>query len=134
MKDATDHKVLSRQEMHALALTRVEEISKEFTEGFEFLEDYPKSVTFFGGNHLLEGNKYYEDAKVLSSRIAKELGYSVISGGGPGIMEASNRGAYEAGGESLGLLIHLPDGQITNKYITKAFASTYYFFIRKVLL
>lgn len=119
--------------MHTLAKQRVSEISKEFTEGFEFLEDYPKSVTFFGANQFREDNPYYQSAENLASRVVKELGYSVFSGGGPGIMEAANRGAYEAGGDSLGLLIKLPDGQITNKYITKGFPS-YYFFVRKVLL
>src|SRR3989344_5478368 len=119
--------------MQTLARKRVSEISKEFTAGFKFLEDYPKSVTFFGANQFREDSLYYADARALASRVVKELGYSVVSGGGPGIMEAANRGAFEAGGHSLGLLIKLPDGQITNKYITKSFAS-YYFFVRKVLL
>src|SRR3989344_3448873 len=101
MKESTDNILtLSRVEMQKLALKRVAEISREFTEGFDFLADYSKSVNFFGANQF---------------------------------MEAANRGAFEAGGNSLGLLIKLPDGQITNKYITKSFAS-YYFFVRKVLL
>lgn len=119
--------------MHALAKKRVSEISKEFTEGFEFLENYTKSVTFFGANQFREDNPYYKDAQKLASRVIKELDYSVISGGGPGIMEAANRGASEAGGNSIGLLIKLPEGQIVNDYITKSFPS-YYFFVRKVLL
>ncbi len=119
--------------MHKLARRRVSEISKEFAEGFEFLEDYQKSVTFFGANQFREDNPHYADARKLASRVVKELGYSVLSGGGPGIMEAANRGAYEAGGDSLGLLIKLPSAQITNKYITDAFSS-YYFFVRKVCL
>ncbi len=119
--------------MHKVASQRVSEISREFTEGFEFLENYPKSVTFFGANQFKEDNPHYTSARKLASRVVKELGYSVLSGGGPGIMEAANRGAYEAGGDSLGLLIKLPDGQITNKYVTKEFSS-YYFFVRKVCL
>lgn len=119
--------------MQKLARKRVTEISREFTEGFEFLEDYPKSVTFFGANQFREDNPDYVSARTLASRVVKELGYSVFSGGGPGIMEAANRGAFEAGGNSLGLLIKLPDGQVINKYITKSFAS-YYFFVRKVFL
>ena len=119
--------------MHKVASERVHEISKEFTEGFEFLEDYPKSVTFFGANQFKEDNEYYASAQKLASRLVKELGYSILSGGGPGIMEAANRGAFEAGGNSLGLLIKLPSEQIINKYITKGF-SAYYFFIRKVCL
>jgi len=124
---------LSRKKMHELARKRVSAISREFTEGFEFLEDYPKSVTFFGANQFREDNPYYKSACALALRVVKELGYSIFSGGGPGIMEAANRGAYEAGGNSLGLLIKLPEGQVINKYITKSFAS-YYFFVRKVLL
>jgi len=124
---------LSREEMHKVASERVHEISREFTEGFEFLEDYPKSVTFFGANQFKEDNTYYENARRLASRVVKDLGYSVLSGGGPGIMEAANRGAFEAGGNSLGLLIKLPSEQIINKYITKGFSS-YYFFVRKVCL
>ena len=134
MKESTDNILtLSRVEMQKLALKRVAEISREFTEGFDFLADYSKSVTFFGANQFRENNPYYADARKLASYIVEKLGYSIFSGGGPGIMEAANRGAFEAGGNSLGLLIKLPEGQITNKYITKSFDS-YYFFVRKVLL
>ncbi|MEX2013705.1 MAG: TIGR00730 family Rossman fold protein [Parcubacteria group bacterium] len=135
MKESTEKNVLtlSRVEMHRLAQKRVSEISREFTEGFEFLADYQKSVTFFGAHQFKEDNPYYADARKLASYVVTKLGYSVFSGGGPGIMEAANRGAFEAGGNSLGLLIKLPDGQLVNKYITKSFTS-YYFFGRKVLL
>lgn len=134
MKESTKNILtFNREKMHNLARTRVTEISKEFSEGFEFLEEYPRSVTFFGANQFKEDNPYYENARTLAARVVKELDYSIISGGGPGIMEAANRGAFEAGGNSLGLLIKLPDGQIINKYITKSFPS-YYFFVRKVLL
>ena len=119
--------------MHRIAADRIAEITREFTEGFEFLEDYPKSVTFFGSTQSQEGDPYYESARQLSARIVKELGYSVVSGGGPGIMEAADRGAFEAGGDSLGLLIKLPDAQPTNTYIKKI-VSFYYFFARKVCL
>ena len=123
----------NRQEMHRVAAERITEISKEFKEGFELLENYPKSITFFGANQFREDNSYYKDARTLASRLSKELGYSILSGGGPGIMEAANRGAFEAGGNSVGLLIKLPGGQITNKYITREFTSRY-FFVRKVCL
>lgn len=134
MKESTRNALtLSRRDMHKVARERVHEISREFTEGFSFLEDYPKSVTFFGANQFSEDNEHYKDARRLASRVVKDLGYSVLSGGGPGIMEAANRGAFEAGGNSLGLLIKLPSEQVINKYITKSF-SAYYFFVRKVLL
>lgn len=134
MKESTKNALtLSREEMQRVAYERVTEISREFSEGFQFLQDYPKSVTFFGANQYKEDNEYYQSAKTLASRLVKELGYSVFSGGGPGIMEAANQGAFEAGGNSLGLLIKLPTEQVINKYITDSF-SAYYFFVRKVLL
>ena len=134
MKEATKNILtLSRREMHRVASERIAEITKEFKGGFEFLEDYPKSVTFFGSNQFAEENPHYKSARILASRLVKELGYSIISGGGPGIMEAANRGAFEAGGNSVGLLIKLPHEQVVNKYITKEFP-TYYFYVRKVLL
>lgn len=136
MKESTENltaKTLSRAEMHQVASERVAEISREFTEGFAFLENYPKSVTFFGSNQFKEDNPYYQNARTLSARMVKDLGYSVVSGGGPGIMEAADRGAFEAGGNSLGLLIKLPHEQPTNPYITKSI-SFYYFFARKVCL
>lgn len=122
-----------REEMDRLAEERVAEIAKEFTEGFKFLADFPKSLTFFGSTLIKEDSPYYQSARTLSHRIVKELGYSVVSGGGPGIMEAADRGAFEAGGTSLGLLIRLPEEQPINVYITKSI-SFYYFFARKVCL
>ncbi|MCR4279430.1 MAG: TIGR00730 family Rossman fold protein [Candidatus Zambryskibacteria bacterium] len=138
MDDATKQKLkddlkLSRPEMEMIATERVADISKEFKEGFKFLSDYPKSITFFGSTMSVEGDPYYESARTLSGRLVKELGYSIVSGGGPGIMEAADRGAYEAGGDSLGLLINLPNQQPTNPYITKSIGF-HYFFARKVCL
>ncbi|MEK7514536.1 MAG: TIGR00730 family Rossman fold protein [Patescibacteria group bacterium] len=124
-----------------LTLTELEEdikkrlslISKEFTEGFEFIKNYPSSVTFFGSSQTGEGTKYYEKARSLATRIVKELGYSIVTGGGPGIMEAANRGAQEAGGVSIGLNIKLIHEQATNPYVTYS-SQFYYFFVRKVCL
>ncbi|MDQ3089884.1 MAG: TIGR00730 family Rossman fold protein [bacterium] len=124
---------LNREDLKKIAGERVSEITKEFTDGFEFLGDYPTSVTFFGSTMCKEDNPYYESARSLAYKVVKELGYSVLSGGGPGIMEAANRGAFEAGGNSLGLTISLPTEQTANKYITKEIRS-YYFFVRKVCL
>ena len=124
---------LTRLEMQEVARERVSEIAKEFKDGFKLLEDYPQSVTFFGSTTFKEDNKYYQSARAIAGLISKELGYAVISGGGPGIMEAANRGAYEAGGTSLGLTIKLPDGQMVNKYLN-AQINFYYFFVRKVCL
>ncbi|KND48911.1 MAG: hypothetical protein AB200_00590 [Parcubacteria bacterium C7867-005] len=124
---------LTPKEVQEVALDRVSEITKEFVEGFRFLEDNPKSVTFFGSNQFKEDNPYYQSARTLAGRIAKELNYAVASGGGPGIMEAANRGAFEVGGTSLGVTIKLPSEQTINKYITKQ-VDHYYFFVRKVML
>lgn len=124
---------LDRKEMRKVSAERIAEITREFTEGFRFLENFPKSVTFFGSTKTAETDPYYQSARELSRRLVKELGYSVVSGGGPGIMEAADRGAYEAGGDSIGLLIKLPDAQPTNAYIKRSI-SFYYFFARKVCL
>ncbi len=132
-KEAAKAFMLTRAAMQKVSAERVAEIAKEFTDGFKFLQDFPKSVTFFGSTQSKETDPYYDSARKLSNRIVKELGYSVVSGGGPGIMEAADRGAFEAGGNSVGLLIKLPNAQPTNAYIKKS-VSFYYFFARKVCL
>lgn len=108
-------------------------ISGEFKRGFDFINNYPRSVTFFGSARTKEEDPYYQKARNLAARIAGELHYSVVTGGGPGIMEAANRGAYEAGGNSLGLNISLPKEQVSNKYLTDS-EDFHYFFSRKVCL
>ncbi|KND47654.1 MAG: hypothetical protein AB201_01830 [Parcubacteria bacterium C7867-006] len=110
--------ILTRQELHDTAVERVHLIAKEFTNAFSFLRKYPKSVTAFGGSHFKETDPEYIKARSISSRIAQELQYSVVTGGGPGIMEAVNRGAFEVGGQSLGLTIELSKHQIKNNYLT----------------
>ncbi len=124
---------LTKEEIHKTARERVDFISKEFTAGFNFLENYPKLVTIFGGEKFKETDPEYIKARSLGGRIVNELGYSVMTGGGPGIMEAANRGAFEAGGESLGLTIELPQRQIQNLYLTRNL-NFHYFFSRKVCL
>ncbi len=123
---------LSQEQVHDSATRRVELITKEFSEGFEFLEDYPKTVTVFGSSMITENSPFYEMARSLCKKIAG-IDYSVITGGGPGIMEAANRGAFEAHGRSLGITIKLPHEQTTNSYVTDKIALTY-FFARKVCL
>ncbi len=124
---------MSRSDLQEKIDDRINRIDSEFKEGFNFLEKYQKSVTFFGSSLVNEGNPYYEKARSLAGKIAKELKYVVVSGGGPGIMEAANRGAYEAEGQSLGITIKLPHEQVTNSYLTGQIALGY-FFARKVLL
>jgi uncharacterized protein (TIGR00730 family) len=124
---------LTKEELHETARERVSVIAKEFTDGFAFLENYPRSVTFFGSARNKEDDMYYAKARSLAGRIVTELHYAVVSGGGPGVMEGANRGAAEHGGESVGLTIELPEGQATNPYINKH-EDFYYFFARKVCL
>lgn len=111
----------------------IQEISKEFKQGFEFLKNYPKSVTIFGSARLKMHSSHYSQARELTSKIVKDIGYSVITGGGPGIMEAANQGAKESGGDSVGLNIKLPHEQHINPY-TKASVTFDYFFVRKAML
>ncbi len=112
---------------------RIGNITKEFTDGFNFIKTQNKSVTFFGSARTLENENDYKVAQELAKRISSELGYTVITGGGPGIMEAANRGAFEVGGKSFGLTIKLPMEQVTNPYLTDQI-NFYYFFSRKVCM
>jgi len=112
---------------------RMSRITEEFQNGFEFVNRYPLSVTFFGSARFKPEDHYYEKARTLAKKIVEELQHSVVTGGGPGIMEAANRGAFEAGGPSLGLTIKLPEEQETNQYVTDHI-DFYYFFSRKVCL
>jgi uncharacterized protein (TIGR00730 family) len=107
-------------------------ITKEFKAAYDLLLDYPLSVTVFGSARTPEGDVYYEKARRVGDRLAK-AGYAVVTGGGPGIMEAANRGAFEAGGHSIGFGIDLPREQAFNKYLTKSLDFNY-FFSRKVAL
>lgn len=125
------YRLLTKQEIHETARERVHLIAKEFTDGFEFISRYPKSVTVFGGLHVAEDSPYYVKARSLAYKIVNELKYAVFTGGGPGIMEAANRGAFEAGGESLGLSIEIEPKQEQNPYLTDSI-DFFYFFSRKV--
>jgi len=111
---------------------RIFKIMAEFVEGFQLLNSVKKEVTVLGSARLSSNSKYYEVARELGRLLAKG-GFSTITGGGPGIMEAANRGAFEGGGESVGLNIQLPFEQRTNPYVKKS-AAFHYFFTRKVML
>lgn len=126
-------KPITRKEIHEASEKRVSLITKEFADAFEFLEEYPRSVTFFGSSMLPQTSTYYAAALSLAKKIVRELNYSVVTGGGPGIMEAANRGAFEAEGSSIGITIELPHEQVRNTYLTD-YIPLYYFFSRKVCL
>ncbi len=110
---------------------RIFKIMSEFVEGFEKLSHIHNAVSIFGSARTKKNDKYYKLAERIAYRLAKE-GYSIITGGGSGIMEAANKGAKTAGGNSIGLNIDIPAEQVPNKYITELI-SFHYFFVRKVM-
>jgi uncharacterized protein (TIGR00730 family) len=128
-----ENEKMSKHEINRDIHTHMNEIMREFRVGFEELRKYPKSVSIFGSSHSTPASSHYKSAKELAERIVKELGYTVITGGGPGIMAAANLGAKEANGNSLGLTIQLPMEQHTNPYTTSNIHFNY-FFVRKTML
>ena len=110
---------------------RVFRIMSEFVDGFDSLATITRGVSVFGSARTREDDPMYIAAQE-TSRLLAEAGFEVITGGGPGIMEAANRGAYEAGGVSVGCNIELPFEQSANPYQTKSL-SFQYFFVRKTM-
>ncbi len=108
-------------------------IMAEFVEGFEKLSKIGPCVSVFGSARTLPGTRYYDLAEEIAYKIAKD-GYGIISGGGPGIMEAANKGAQRANGKSVGVNIKLPFEQAPNPYIDHDKVITFdYFFVRKTV-
>ncbi|MGV8879904.1 MAG: TIGR00730 family Rossman fold protein [Sphingobacteriaceae bacterium] len=121
------------QEIKVTDSWQIFKIMAEFVDGFEKLARIGPCVSIFGSARTHHDNHYYKLAEACA-RLLTEHGYGVISGGGPGIMEAANKGAYEAGGKSVGLNIELPFEQFHNKYIDRDKLMEFdYFFIRKVM-
>ncbi len=110
---------------------RVMRIQAELVDGIEHLTGLGPAVTVFGSARLPETDPYYQDSCRLGQLLA-EAGLAVITGGGPGIMEAANRGAYQQGGSSIGLNIELPHEQGANEYQTISM-NFRYFFVRKMM-
>lgn len=110
---------------------RVFRIMSEFVDGFETLSRVGKAVSIFGSSRLHPSNKYYKLADEVAYLLAKE-GYAIITGSGPGIMEAANKGARRAGGHSIGLNIQIPSEQKANEFVD-TLLDFHYFFVRKVM-
>jgi uncharacterized protein (TIGR00730 family) len=110
---------------------RLFRILAEFVDGFEALAKYHPAVSIFGSTRVRPGDAVYQKAEQIGKLLA-ENGFSVITGGGPGVMEAANKGAFNAGGKSIGLNIELPLEQKPNPY-TNITLNFRYFFVRKVM-
>lgn len=108
-------------------------VMAEFVDGYERMAKIGPCVSIFGSARLKPESKYYQMAVEIAEKITK-IGFGVITGGGPGIMEAGNKGAFNAKGKSIGLNIDLPFEQHFNPYINKLYSLNFdYFFVRKVM-
>lgn len=127
-----DRSLLSGPRGRIAEISTIGRVAWDFLKAFRALHFAGPAVTIFGSARTPEGTTYYELARRMGSEIAK-LGFTVITGGGPGIMEAGNRGAHEAGGRSIGVNIELPFEQHENPYVDRS-VNMYYFFTRKMIL
>jgi len=131
IKDAFEPKTWN--EIHTMDSWRVFKIIAEFVEGFEKLSRIGPSVAIFGSARTHYNNRYYKLAEEIAFNLVQR-GYGVITGGGPGIMEAANKGAKRGNGKSIGINIDLPFEQKPNPYIDSDKLITYdHFFVRKVM-
>ena len=129
-----DRKLLDRPSRHEVLQSeswRVLRITSEFVAGFDHLAEVYPAVSIFGSARTQLANEYY-DAAVKTAELIGKAGFAVITGGGPGIMEAANKGARQAGALSIGCNIELPFEQKVNAYIDKAMTFRY-FFVRKTM-
>lgn len=121
-----------KEDMHPEDMERALSYVYDLGRGLNLLRTFPQGVTAFGSARVREGDKYYDKARELGALLAQN-GHPVITGGGPGVMEAVNRGAFEYGGRSVGLNITLEHEQFANPYLTDVI-EFHYFFARKVML
>jgi len=110
---------------------RLFKIMSEIVEGFDTMSEIKSGVSIFGSARVTPDQPVYKQTEEIAAKLS-QAGYSVISGGGPGLMEAANKGAKEAGGESVGLHINLPFEQASNPYLTTR-VNFNYFFVRKLM-
>jgi len=112
---------------------RVFRVMAELVEGFSMMSKQKNLVSVFGSARIKPGHPYYQLAMQVSKELVKQ-GFNVLTGGGPGLMEAANRGAQEQKGSSVGVSIELPQEQCSNEYIDKGRLQTFrHFFVRKVM-
>ena len=129
----TNIKLRDWTETKAHSSWQIFKIMAEFVQGFETLAKIGPCISIFGSARTQPGHKYYELAMDIAKRLAEE-GFGIITGGGPGIMEAANKGASMASGRSVGLNIALPFEQSSNLYINRDTSMNFdYFFVRKVM-
>lgn len=130
--NGTERRFLEGPQSRSSELLFTLKVLKQFIRGFRAFHFLGPCVTVFGSARYKEGHPYYGKAKQIGMFLA-EMGFTVMTGGGPGLMEAANRGAQEAGGRSVGCNIKLPKEQKPNPYLDK-WVLIDYFFVRKVLL
>jgi uncharacterized protein (TIGR00730 family) len=123
---------LIKKELLKETSERITRIDREFADGFDLIGRYNYTVSLFGSARFTEDHPYYQKAREIAGALAKE-GFTIVTGGGGGVMEAGDRGAFDAGGQSIGLNIQLPHEQAPNPYTTESM-SYRYFFTRKVIL
>jgi len=111
---------------------RMFRIIGEFVSGFDALSDVEPAVSIYGSARLKEDDELYRKTEEIAEKLGK-MGFSIITGGGPGVMEAANKGAAKAGSRSIGLNINLPEEQCGNNYTTRSLTFNH-FFVRKVML
>jgi len=127
-----EHVYLDGPKSRSYELAFAWKVFKQFIMGFRSLHFVGPCITVFGSARFKEDNEYYQSAREFGKRIA-QIGFTTMTGGGPGIMEAANRGAFENGGRSVGCNIRLPFEQVANKYVQTS-VTFEHFFVRKTLL
>ena len=127
----SEFKMLAGRDSRTQEFLRVLRISREFVHGFRAFHTIGPCITFFGSSRFGESHPYYEPARSLARRVG-ELGFNIVTGGGPGLMEAANRGARESGGLSIGATIDIQN-ELPNSFVDRR-VKFHYFFARKVIL
>lgn len=132
MQTTVQSSCIPRELQLQASMLRLRTVSDQIEAGYKILRKYHKTVTVFGSARLQESDKFYQQAQEFGGMLANHH-YAVVTGGGPGIMEAANRGAFEAGGDSIGFNIVLPHEQSLNQYTTEELSFNH-FAPRKIVM